>query len=149
LIIEPTWSKRNLMLNRFDFSNKSVIDFGCGNKSILNYIKFKEYIGLDKVDTADIIIDFETTDIILNKTYDAALVLGVLEYIETPEIFLKKIKPYADSFYFMLLVNRKKKTWHGWKNAFTYESAKNILESEFKIKNLYEEHGYVLAECVK
>jgi len=46
-LIEPTWSSRNLILKEYNIENKEVIDFGCGDKSILNYLNFKSYIGFD------------------------------------------------------------------------------------------------------
>ena len=78
-MIEPTWAKRNVLLDQFELADCSVVDFGCGVRSVLNYQTFREYVGLDRADTADIQIDFDTDTITLDKRYNVGLVLGVIE----------------------------------------------------------------------
>ena len=43
-MIEPTWAKRNVLLDQFELADCSVVDFGCGDQSVLNYQTFREYV---------------------------------------------------------------------------------------------------------
>jgi hypothetical protein len=146
---EPTWAGRNTLLDKFDLKNCSVVDFGCGDKSVLNYQTFKEYIGLDKNLLADIHIDFDTEKVVLDKTYDVGLILGVLEYLEDPTNFVKSVKPYAKKFIIIVLANRKLKIHHGWKTAFTTESFDIFLKETFDDYNIFTSNNYIIAECLK
>lgn len=84
--------------------NKSVVDFGCGR---MNYKKYlletsKSYFGIDHPtesknyisnDKPDLLTFFEKTNLKSN-TFDAAIMLEVLEYLErpsTPELVLNEI----------------------------------------------------------
>lgn len=146
---KPSWVERNRLLLQFDLENKSVIDFGCGDKSILDYIKFKNYLGLDKVDTADVIVDFNKDAIPVNGTFDVGLVLGVLEYVDDDEHFITSITKYSDYFIILVLTQVKMKTWHGWKRVYSEDSFKSFLHKHFSNVKLHKHNKYIIAEARK
>lgn len=145
MITEPVWASRNKLLDQFNLLDCSVVDFGCGDKSVLNYQTFKEYIGLDIAPTADIQINFDKDNIELDKKYDVGLVLGVLEYLDSPAAFVKSIQPFADRFIIMILERDVVKA--GWRNAFTQESLDQLLAPIWKNRTYSKHNTYVIAEC--
>ena len=144
-MIEPTWAKRNVMLDQFELADCSVVDFGCGDRSVLNYQTFREYIGLDRVATADIQIDFDTDTIALDKHYDVGLVLGVLEYIKDPAAFVLAITPFADRFIIMVLARAVPKS--EWRQSFTQESITALLSTQWSNCKYIQAGGYIIADC--
>ena len=64
------WRVRNKeILKLIKGFNGSVLDLGCGDKDILNYfiprkgVIVTDYLGLDRVKTADIITDFNNDNL--------------------------------------------------------------------------------------
>lgn len=140
----PVWSERNNYISQHITSQSSVIDWGCGNKDTLRYISPKKYLGIDLNSDADIIADFNIEIPIITDHYDIGLVLGVLEYLNNPEHFLKSIKPSADKFIILSLPNRKKSEWV---RSFTIEEFQNLLIPIWT--NVYFEkyNGYIIGIC--
>jgi hypothetical protein len=142
---EPIWATRNVFLDQFELADCSVVDFGCGDKSILKYQTFREYIGLDQVPTADIQINFDTDAITLAKHYDVGLVLGVLEYLKDPAEFVRSMKPFADRFIIMILAKDVAKP--EWRQAFTQESFAILLDGQWSDCKYITAGIYVIADC--
>lgn len=135
------WGDRLEFLKDYLPSNRSVIDFGCGNKEVLDYFQPSKYFGIDKYDkSADLIADLDY-ELNIEEHFDIGLVLGVLEYLENPDITLKNIKKFADKFYILVSTAPKKDQW---KNSFTKESINEILKNHFESVNIVEYHRYVL-----
>lgn len=143
-MIEPIWAKRNIYLKEFLSFDNTVVDFGCGDKSILNYYTFKEYIGLDKNNNADVIIDLNTA-FTLPKVYDIGLVLGVLEYLDNPRNFLKNIQAYANTFIILIMPRNKPKK--GWKQSFTKDHFSDLLKDIFTNVKFAHAGKYFIANC--
>ena len=118
------WRVRNKeILKLIKGFNGSILDLGCGDKDILNFfvprkgVVVTDYMGLDRVNTADIVTDFNKETVKLNKKYDLGLAIGVLEYLENPIDVLKAYKPYAKRWIILTHHSPKgrkglKKTWH-------------------------------------
>lgn len=139
------WSERFTFVVTHIPKNCSVVDFGCGNQEILNFYTPTEYLGIDKVPDAMMILNLDTDDIKIKK-YDLGLLLGVLEYVDNPDAVLNKIKNFADTFLILTLPVKKKTEW---KRAFTEESFHQLLTSHFgSIKN-FKYGRYILAEVKK
>jgi hypothetical protein len=145
---EPIWEERNNFLVSFNITDKNILDLGCGDKSIVNYIHPKKYLGLDKSQFADIQIDFDKQSIEINEKFDVALILGVLEYLETPEKLLTDYNNNADRF-IILILERKIKPWHGWKNAFTEDSVQKLAGKFFTTIKPHRYKNYVILDCNK
>lgn len=141
----PVWTERNKWISLHIPENSTVIDWGCGNKDTLRYIKSpKKYLGIDRHPCADIVIDLNNNLPIINDHYDIGLVLGVLEYLDNPNDFLKNIKKTADKFIILSLPNRKKPEWN---NNFTVEQFQNLLIPIWN-EVLFERHlGYIIGIC--
>lgn len=70
-----------------------VVDWGCGTKPIKNYLKGgSEYLGIDKLSHvgADLIVNFNSP-VTLEKKYDVAFCLEVLEHCQYPAVVLENI----------------------------------------------------------
>ena len=75
------------------------------------------YVGLDRVDTADIVTDFNKEIVPLKDEYDLGLAIGLLEYLENPMEVLKAYKPFAKRWIILTHHSPKgnkglKQTWH-------------------------------------
>ena len=118
------WRVRNKEITKLIKGfNGSVLDLGCGDKDILNYfvprkgVHVTKYVGLDRVDTADIVTDFNKEIVPLKDEYDLGLAIGLLEYLENPMEVLKAYKPYAKRWIILTHHSTKghkglKQTWH-------------------------------------
>jgi len=145
---EPSWSKRNVLLDNFNLSQCSVLDIGCGDKSILNYYSPKEYLGIDKDNRADIIVDFDVDCLELNKTYDIGLILGVLEYLSNPDKLINDYKGNVTRFVIIVLTRHAPKINHKWKRAFNESSFNLFLSKHFNEYTVTKHNRYLIAECI-
>ena len=144
-----SWSERNVLLETFNLNECSVADFGCGDKSILEYYTPKSYVGLDRNPLADIQIDFDSNEIFkLDQTYDIGLVLGVLEYLEDPDSFVDGYRKFVDRFIILVLTRHAPKINHGWKRAFNESSFNLFLSKHFNEYTVTMHNRYLIAECI-
>ena len=141
----PVWSERNFWIREFIPNNSSIIDWGCGDKDILRYISPMQYIGIDQNPLADIQADFNKSIPAINEIYDIGLILGVLEYLDDPKIFLQTVKPTAKQFLILCFVDHRKKK--EWTNAFTSEEIKVLLSSLWKNVSYENNKNYLLGIC--
>ena len=141
----PVWSERNLWIREFIPNDCSIIDWGCGDKDVLRYISPPKYLGIDQNPLADIQANFNESIPVIDKKYDTGLVLGVLEYLDDPNQFLRTIKPTADQFIILCFVNRRRKP--EWTNAFTSDEVKQMLSTFWKNISYETYRNYLLAIC--
>tara|TARA_B110000285_G_C15130569_1_gene623268 strand:+ start:1608 stop:2102 length:495 start_codon:yes stop_codon:yes gene_type:complete len=118
------WRVRNKEITKLIKGfNGSVLDLGCGDKDILNYfvprkgVNVTRYVGLDRVDTADIVTNLNTEVVPLDAKFNLGLAIGVLEYLENPMEVLKAYKPFAERWIILTHHSAKgnkglKQTWH-------------------------------------
>ena len=141
------WTEINLWIKNFIPDNSSVVDWGCGNKDILRYINTNRYLGIDRNEYADIIADFnvEIPNVVFHKKYDIGLVLGVLEYVQDPEYFLRSIKYSANTFIILVLSNKRKK--EEWKQNFSVEDFNNLIIPIWNTVSFDTQGNYILAIC--
>jgi len=121
------WIDRTNFISKLISPNLSVIDFGCGSMAIKEIAKIESYIGIDLQD-ADINIDLnkEFPNV---KHYDLGLIIGLLEYLDNPEDFIKRAKEVTDRMIICCLISSKpKKTW---KTHFSKEQLTNLLHNNF------------------
>jgi len=144
-MIEPVWIERNLFLKEYNLDNKKVIDFGCGDKSICNYFKFKEYVGIDKNENADIRIDFNK-EIKLDIHSEIGLILGVLEYLEDPDIFFEKVKNSCERFIILVLAVKAPKYRDGWQRVYNQKNFTELLEKHFDTFVVNTHGKYLIAD---
>lgn len=142
----PVWTERNIWVKNFIPDNSSVIDWGCGDKDILRYISPSKYIGIDINPKADIIADFNIKVPKLFSTYDIGLVLGVLEYLNDPEYFLRSIKPTANKFLILTLPSLIKPSW---KQSFTDRQIESLLSKIWTNISTETDGQYLLNICTK
>jgi len=143
---DPKWQKRNIFVSELMTKNKSVIDYGCGDKSFLKYYTPSEYLGIDLNPKADIIADLETYTP-KSKVYDYALILGVLEYLDSPFEFVQKVSSTAETIIILHLfkVNRKKE----WTNNFNKEQVIEEYSKVFKQVLHIKHNQYDIFVCQK
>jgi len=136
------WRKRNLdIVNLITPFTGTVLDLGCGDKDILNFftidknILVTDYIGLDRVDKADIVTDLDNEVVNLEKTYDIGLAIGVLEYLQDPFKTLKSYKPYAKRWIILTHFSRVDKTPKSfWNQRFFQEDITKFQETYKKVE---------------
>ena len=75
------WSDRWVFVKNYIPDNTSIIDFGCGNKELLDYVNPTRYLGVDRLSCADLVADLDQ-NFVLHDKFDLALLLGVLEYVK-------------------------------------------------------------------
>ena len=142
-----TWSKRNIEVAKYIPQPVKVIDFGCGNKEILNFIEVKKYLGVDIEPTADIVANLNAPmPATVSGKWDVALLLGVLEYVDDPDKTMSYILNYSDCFIVLSLITKKK---HNWQRAWTPESIDQFLQQYFSSVEHHSISRYILSVCKK
>jgi hypothetical protein len=142
---------KNPWSNRWDFvkhhipDNVSVVDFGCGNREVLDYISPSNYVGVDQCESADIVADLNQP-LLIDKKFDIALLLGVLEYMQNPEFTLGNIAGSADCFVVLTLPVKKKSEWAC---AFTEHTIDQLLNKFFGNVQHHRHGRYILSVCRK
>ncbi len=135
------WSDRFLFLEKYIPKNVSIVDFGCGNKQILDYCCPREYLGIDLCEDADLKIDLNS-EFTLEKNYDLGLILGVLEHVRDPERTLSNCSRYAEKFIVLTSLAKMKAEWF---NSFDESKIKNLLKKYFKNVNCYTHSRYTVS----
>lgn len=89
-------SLSNLFFQRYVEEGSSVLHFGSGDNSLKELIKSSEYVGVDIVEGSDVQCDLNSDfPDFGEKKFDVALVAGVVEYLDDPVEFLKKVRYIA------------------------------------------------------
>ena len=135
------WSDRWSFVKSYIPPGSSIVDFGCGNKEVLDYCTPTKYLGIDQLPTADVVADLDQP-LNLNDHYDLGLLLGVLEYTKNPNTVLENIVRYADRFIILTLPVKKKPEWA---RAFTKQTINELLNKHFKSVQHYEHGRYILS----
>lgn len=143
--MESKWAPRNIIFKDYNIENKSILDFGCGDKSICNYLTFSSYIGYDINPKADYNIDFNR-DFNIEHTGDVGLVLGVLEYLDDPHMFVEKIKTSCDRFIIMVLSVKAPKISQGWQRVYNKSNFNEFLSSHFDTFQVKQIGKYLIAD---
>ena len=139
------YANRNIILKKYNLDGCSIIDYGCGDKDILNFIKPFRYVGVDKNPNADIVIDFDKEKVKIQDQFDVAIMLGLLEWLERPFDFLNQIKTTADRFIILSFIRENKKK--NWKQHFTENGLEKSLGKIFQHVDL-ETHGkWTIFDC--
>ena len=137
------WSDRWAFVKDYIPNNVSIVDFGCGNREVLDYVTPSRYLGVDRVDTADIVADLDQP-LQIDDTFDLGLLLGVLEYLEDPERTLNNVVSYASEFVIVTLVAKKKPEW---RQAFNDNSIDQLLRKFFRTVEHHRHGRYILSVC--
>jgi cyclopropane fatty-acyl-phospholipid synthase-like methyltransferase len=96
----PHWTRRNKLIGETMMDpGKSVLDLGCGAKDLLKYYKPSDYLGVDIAETADLIVDFDK-EFELPAGWDYVVNSGILEYVDDPDRYLKKISTLGKEYIF-------------------------------------------------
>jgi hypothetical protein len=71
----------------------SIVHYGCGDQNLKNMIETSEYCGVDILDGSGVQCDLnqEFPDF-EDKQYDFALVGGIMEHLDDPVEFLRKVR---------------------------------------------------------
>jgi hypothetical protein len=139
------WSNRWAFVKDYIPNNTSIVDFGCGNKELLDYLTPTRYLGVDRLPNADLVADLDEP-FFLNDKFDVALLLGVLEYVNDPEYTLTNIVPTANCFIVLSLAVKQK---FNWRRAFTEHSITQLLARYFQKVDNYQHGRYILSVCKK
>lgn len=127
VIWKNPWSDRFLFLEKHIPDNVSIVDFGCGNKQILDYCNPREYLGIDICDDADLKINLNE-HFSLDKKYDLGLILGVLEHVIDPEFTLQNCIQHTDK---LIVLTSSAKMKAEWLHAFDKNKIQCLLQKYF------------------
>lgn len=139
------WSERWKFVKDYIPNDVSIVDFGCGNKELLDYITPAHYLGIDLLNSADLVANLDEP-FYLDKKFDVAVLLGVLEYVNDPEYTLNNIVHNADHFVVLSLPVKKKSEW---RRAFTESSIDQLLRKYFSSVDHHWHDRYILSVCKK
>ena len=141
IVWKNPWSDRFLFLEKYIPKNVSIVDFGCGNKQILDYCSPSEYLGIDICKEADMHIDLNK-NFELTSTFDLGLMLGLLEHVKDAEFTLKNCIRYSDTF---LILTSSAKMKAEWKNSFNELTIKELLKKYFNNVECYKYPRYTVS----
>ena len=139
--MKHVWYDRNTFVANYIPANVSIIDFGCGNKEILDFCTPTRYLGIDLCSTADLQYDLND-ELKLNDSYELGLALGLLEYVKDPDFTLSNIKKYATKM-IVLTLNVKKK--EEWLQSFNREQINGLMNRHFKRVSHHQHGSYTLS----
>lgn len=99
-LMKPHWTRRNQLIGETLLDpNKTVLDLGCGAKDLLKYYTPTEYLGVDIVEVADLVVDLES-DFVVPGNWDYVVNSGILEYLDNPDKYLQKISVFGNEYIF-------------------------------------------------
>lgn len=129
-MISPHWEWRNQLIGNMLMPKKTVIDLGCGARNLLKYYEPAEYLGVDGIPSADLILDLDN-DFKLPGHWDYAINSGILEFVIRPDLYLEKIKTIADEYIFSW--------WRGpgW-GRMQFNQLESLISSNYKIIEIRE-----------
>lgn len=135
------WYNRNTFVADYIPANMSIVDFGCGNKEILDFCTPLRYFGIDVCEQADLCHDLNT-ELKLNETYDLGLALGLLEYVKDPDFTLSNIKKHVRKIIVLTLDVKKK---NEWLQTFNQDQISSLMNRHFKNILHYRHGNYILS----
>lgn len=135
------WHNRNTFVADYIPANISIVDFGCGNKEILEFCTPTRYLGIDTCNQADLQHDLNLK-LNLNETYDLGLALGLLEYVKDPDYTLSNIKKYVKKIIVLTLDVKKK---NEWLQTFDQDQISSLMHNHFKNVLHYRHGNYILS----
>jgi len=129
-LLKHRWNERNPAVCRYIPAGSSILDLGCGDKDILNFIECDDYWGVDLCPLADQVHDFDHELLEFGRTWDVGLLLGVITYPKDVDKFLNHYKKFAKRW--IIVINPKEYYLKSeWNNYFNNESLVKLLQSHF------------------
>jgi hypothetical protein len=126
----PHWEDRNKIIAEMMVPNSRVIDLGCGSKNLLKFYKPSEYLGIDGIPSADIVLDLNS-NFKLSGGWEYAVNSGILEFVIRPDLYLEKIKNISNEYFF---------SWwrgSGW-GRMSFNSMEELISKNYKILEIKE-----------
>lgn len=91
--LSPGWTERNQKIASLISQNSKILDLGCGEKDLLNYVSPSKYIGIDyQSNSADIRLNFNNSFVLPKDEWDYIVCSGLIEYISDIHLFFESIK---------------------------------------------------------
>lgn len=143
-MINP-WSDRWQWVKTYIPNNISIVDFGCGNREVLEHIQPSQYLGIDLVSTADVMADIDTP-LQFDQRFDLALLLGVLEYVYDPDEVMRNVVKAADKCLVLTLDSKIKPQWQ---RTYNQQSVLDLLQRFFGRVDQHRHGRYIVSQCEK
>jgi len=127
-------------------NNKSILDLGCGNGALLEFIKPKKYIGIDfseemlKLHPLKEVynFDFNTTlcwNFIQKQEFDILVSLSALQWAKDLEFIFNNIKKLNKNYILAIFTSNTFKTLHKTLNITSPIHSKETILEKAKILN--------------
>jgi len=121
----PHWEDRNKLIASMMIPNKSVIDLGCGTKNLLKFYTPCEYLGVDGIPSADLVLDLDS-NFVLPGNWDYVVNSGILEFVVRPDLYLEKIKTVGNEYFFSW--------WRGpGRGQMSFDDLEKLISNNYKI----------------
>ena len=128
--VKDRWSERNSTVAEYIPAGSSILDLGCGDKDILNYVECSDYWGVDLCKYADQIHDFDDELLTWDRKWDIGLLLGVIYYPHHTDRFLSHYKQFADKW--IVVINPKTILLKDqWNHCFNEDTMPPVLLRHF------------------
>ena len=119
------WSNRNREIVSLLKDNKTILDLGCGYKNLLDHYTPSKYLGVDWFDYADIMLNLnDDFQLQIPNGWDYVISSGVMEYLDSVDDYLKKVKGLGDTYIF---------TWWEKPDRHSYHEVKSYIKQYYKI----------------
>jgi hypothetical protein len=111
-------------------AGSSVLDLGCGDKDMLNYITCSDYHGVDVCELADQVHDFDGDLLTWDRTWDVGLMVSMLYYPEDTDRFLNHYKQFA-SKWIVTIAPMPRLLKPEWNHSFSPTRIEGVLNTHF------------------
>jgi len=72
--------------------------------------------------------------------------LGVLEYLDNPDAFIKIVKPSCQRFIIMVLAIKGPKISKGWKRVYDENTFRDLLANNFSNYSINKVNKYLIGD---
>lgn len=144
----PAWSERNQRIGSLISQNCKILDLGCGENDLLNYISPSKYVGIDcNSKSADIQLNFNETFFLPTDDWDYIVCSGLLEYISDIEIFFNTIKNSSKKYIFTFWKKNKNIREKNGLLGISIIEFEKLIEKNYKILNQSAWRSHVIYVC--
>ena len=150
------WDDRTLIMGAFIIPNSNIIEFGAGNMVLKGFLEnYKSYTPSDIVKRFDetIVCDLNQKILFDLKSYDAAILSGVLEYVYDVEYVIRQLSTTVNQVvlsYCCADIVQLSRDKNGWLSDYNKNELESIFEKyQYEIVNYQEWRSQSIYNLIK